>query len=272
MSQDMNHETKAEPIAGAQTVDRACELLREIARTGIRGIRILDLCRASGLSRPTAHRILRSLQLAGLVQQSPDNRRYALGSGLFELGLAAPNPITLFPQVRSIVEELAASTNDTAYLMLRSYEDVLCAWRAQGAYPIKANIVALGDRRPLGASVAGLSILAHLPEEESAQLIEANSAYLPDFCRMTAADVTRHVQEARGKGYAVGVNAVMEGVTAVGMAVPASYRHPYLALSVSAINARIPPERIAELVIQLKRCAAKIADITASKRANSFIR
>lgn len=267
MLKTMKHEHNTDTVAGAQTVDRACELLREIARTGARGIRILDLCNATGLSRPTAHRILRSLQLAGLVQQSPDNRRYALGYGLFELGLAAPNPITQFPQVRSIVEELAASTNDTVYLMLRSYEDVLCAWRAQGAYPIKANIVALGDRRPLGASVAGLGILASLPEEESEQLIEANSAYLPAFCRMTAADVTRHVQEARSKGYAVGVNAVMEGVTAVGMAVPASYQRPYMALSVSAISSQIPPARIPELVVQLKHSTAKIAIVTGSNCA-----
>ncbi|MBK5206815.1 MAG: IclR family transcriptional regulator [Polaromonas sp.] len=263
----MKNESKADPVTGAQTVDRACELLREIARTGAGGVRILDLCNVTGFSRPTAHRILHSLQLAGLVQQNTENRRYALGYGLFELGLAAPNPVTQFPQVRSIVEELAASTNDTVYLMLRSYDDVLCAWRAQGAYPIKANIVALGDRRPLGASVAGLCILGGLPEEESDQLIEANRAYLPDFCRMTDADVIRHVQEARSNGYAVGVNAVMEGVTAVGMAVPASYQRPYMALSVSAISSRITRERIPELVRQLKHCAAKLAAVTGSNRA-----
>lgn len=269
MLQDMKHELEpeAELVTGAQTVDRACELLREIARTGGRGIRLLDLCNAAGLSRPTAHRILRSLQMAGLVQQSTENRRYALGSGMFELGLAAPNPITQFPQVRSIAEELAASTNDTVYLMLRSYDDVVCAWRAQGAYPIKANVVALGDRRPLGASVAGLGILACLPREESDALIDTHGASLADFCRMTPADVKRHVEEARHKGYAVGVNAVMEGVTAVGMAVPASYQRPYMALSVSAISSRIPPERIPELVTLLKHSTAKIAAVTASNHA-----
>jgi len=253
--------------AGAQTVDRSCELLRHIARTGVQGARLLDLCKTTGLSRPTAHRILRSLQAAGLVRQSTDNRRYALGSGLFELGMAAPNPVAAFPHVRSVVEELAASTDDTVYLMLRSYDDVLCMWRAQGAYPIKANVVALGDRRPLGASVAGLCILAGLPEAETAALIENNSAHLPAFCRMTSVDVHRHVKEARTNGYSVGVNAVMEGVTAVGMAVPGSYQRPCMALSVSAISSRIPATRIAELVSQLRHCAGKIATITGSNVA-----
>jgi DNA-binding IclR family transcriptional regulator len=82
-----------------------------------------------------------------------------------------------------VAEELAASTEDTVYLMLRSYDDVLCAWRAQGAYPIKANVVALGDRRPMGASVAGLCLLASLPEAESDTLIAANGP----TCRRFAA-------------------------------------------------------------------------------------
>ena len=84
---------------------------------------------------------------------------------------------------------------------------------------------------------------------------------------MTAPDVLRHVREARDRGYAVGVNAVMEGVTAVGMAVPSSYQRPYMALSVSAISARIGPGRIPDLVAQLKRAVGKVAAVTGSDRA-----
>ena len=258
----------SESSAGAQTVDRACELLREIARRDAQGARLLDLCEATRLARPTVHRILQSLQASGLVQQSPETKRYGLGLGLFELGLAAPNPIARFPHVRSIVEELAASTQDTIYLMLRSHEDVVCTWRAQGSYPIKANVVALGDRRPMGASAAGLCLLSALPAQESDALIASKAAGLPSFCRMTADDVQRHVSQARSKGYSVCVNAVMDGVTAVGMAIPSSYQRPFMAMSVSAINSRIPPSRIPELVTLLEQYSRKIADLTGSDAAS----
>lgn len=248
---------------GAQTVDRACELLRYIARHGAQGgVRLLDLCQGTGLNRPTAHRILRSLMAAGLVHQNAETRRYALGHGLFELGLAVPNPIARFPQVRSMVEELAASTNDTVYLMLRSYDDVVCAWRAQGAFPIKPNVVPLGERRPVAASMAGLALLGALPVDEAYTLVEANRPDLPRFCRMAFNDVQRLIQEARQKGYSTGANAVIEGITAVGLAVPAlHHQRPFLAMSVSAISYRIPPERVPELVAQLRHTADKIADI-----------
>lgn len=225
---------------------------------------MLDLCDASGLSRPTVHRILRSMQNAALVRQLPENRRYTLGSGLFELGMAVPHPIPQFDLVRAIVEALAVDTNDTVYLMLRSYDDVLCVWRAQGAYPIKANIVAQGDRRPLASSVAGLCILAGLAPEDTDALIAGSGAQLAHYCRMTGVDVARHVAHVRAHGFSVGANAVMEGVTAIGVAVPARYDRPYLALSVSAINARIPPQRIPELVSRLRGSADRIAAVTAA--------
>ncbi|APW40768.1 hypothetical protein RD110_17500 [Rhodoferax koreense] len=252
---------------GAQTVDRACELLRAVARGGAQGVRMLDLCAHTGLSRPTAHRILRSLQTAGLVQQLADNRRYALGSGMFELGLAAPNPIAQFPQVRSTIEALAASTNDTVYLMLRSYDDVVCTWRAQGAFPIKPNVVPLGERRPVAASMAGLALLAALPESDAEALMQNNRPDLARYCRMSFEDVQRNVHEARRQGYSTGANAVIDGITAVGMAVPASHGRPFLAMSVSAISYRIPPERVPELVRLLRRTAERIADITGCNQA-----
>lgn len=257
---------KTESAAGAQTVDRACELLREVSRAGPRGARLLDLCEVTRLSRPTVHRILRSLHASGLVQQA-ESKRYTLGTGMFELGLSAPNPIARFPQVRSIVEELAARTDDTVYLMLRSYEDVLCTWRAQGSYPIKANVVALGDRRPMGASAAGLGLLGALPVDESDALIDLNSRDLQRFCRMTADDVKRHAGDSRQKGYSLCINAVMDGVTAVGMAVPAAYGRPFMAMSVSAITARIPLERVPELVQLLKQYTGRIASVTTGTAA-----
>jgi len=258
---------RAPAIEGAQTVDRACELLRAVARGGAAGTRIVDLCAATGLSRPTTHRILRSLAAGGLLRQDEKSRRYTLGPGMFELGLAAPSPIESFPGVRRVVEELARSTEDTVYLMLRSYDDVVCAWRAEGAYPIKANVVALGDRRPMGASAAGICILAGLPEEEAGPLIESNAPALVRFCKLDAARLRDYVREARRDGHVFALDLVMEGVAAVGMAVPAAHGRPYLGLSVSAIGARIPASRVESLAQALREATGEIARLTGGAAA-----
>src|SRR5262245_14326333 len=85
--------TRVRNSSAAQTVDRACLLINEIARHGPAGARLIDLTQRSRLSRPTVHRILQSLSAAQFVNQHPTTRRYRLGVALHALALAAPSPL-----------------------------------------------------------------------------------------------------------------------------------------------------------------------------------
>jgi len=249
----------SETVAGAQTVERACRLLQELATAGLQGARILDLCSALDLSRPTTHRILLSLAAAGFARQEASSRRWRLGGALFELGLAAPNPVEGFPDITREIDDLAQATGDTVYLMMRSQDDVVCTWRGVGAFPIRANIVATGDRRPMAASAAGLALLAALTPAEAAAVLERSGQRLRDKCRLTDKELAAQIAQARACGHSLGRDLVMEGVTAVGMAVPTRAGTPYLAISVSAIGARITTERLPQLVEQLEQSVARIA-------------
>jgi DNA-binding IclR family transcriptional regulator len=248
-------------ISGAQTVDRACALLWQVARAGVEQARMLDLCAATGLSRPTVHRILKSLAAAGLVQQDPATRRYGLGTGLFELGLSAPPPVQALPDITRLIDELAESTQDTAYLMMRSQHEVVCVWRGVGAFPIRANIVAPGDRRPLAASAAGLCLLAAMPPDQAEQILNASRRVLPGKSRLSLDDLRRLVANARRQGHSFGEGLVMEGVTGVGRAVPSRSAAPFLAISISGISSRITRQRLPSLVAALTDTAHRIGKV-----------
>jgi DNA-binding IclR family transcriptional regulator len=254
-------------VAGAQTVERACRLLQEVAAAGAPGARILDLCSTLQLSRPTTHRILLSLAAAGFARQDAVSRRWRLGGALFELGLAAPSPVEAFPEITHEIDDLAHATGDTVYLMMRSQDDVVCAWRGVGAFPIRANIVATGDRRPMAASAAGLALLAALSPEEAAAVLERSGHRLRDTCRLTPKELVAQIAQARASGHSLGRDLVMEGVTGVGMAVPARAGSPYLAISVSAIGARITTARLPQLVEQLQQSVERIARLVSVGRA-----
>ncbi len=254
----------ASTATGAQTVDRACDLLRALALSGSQGARMTDLCSAANLNRPTVHRILKSLQNAGLVQQFAESRRYALASGMYELGIAAPNPVPQFRRVREVVEDMARETGDTVYLMLRRSPDLVCSWVSQGAYPIRPTLVPLGTRRPMVASMAGMAMLGALPESDSDDIIMECKDVMRNFCRMSVDDAKRLVSDARQQGFSSGTNAVIDGITAVGMAVPSKYGLPYMAMSVSAIPSRMSKERIKQMVKLLRVSVAKISDMTSA--------
>jgi DNA-binding IclR family transcriptional regulator len=116
--------------------------------------------------------------------------------------------------------------------------------------------------------MAGIALLGALPQQEADVLVHANSTHLSKFCRMTESEVRRLVSEAHLNGYSTSVNAVIDGVAAVGMAVPSNYERPYLAISVSAIAARIPQERIPVLVTLLEKYTDKIAKVTGSAKSS----
>ncbi|MBY8851459.1 helix-turn-helix domain-containing protein, partial [Saccharothrix sp. MB29] len=65
-----------------QSIERAAAVLRLLA-SGARRMGVAELARALELPKPTVHGILRTLQLVGFVEQSPDTGKYQLGPALF---------------------------------------------------------------------------------------------------------------------------------------------------------------------------------------------
>src|ERR671935_2699677 len=73
--------------AGSSSTLRAFALLERIAEAE-RSPTLEELTRASGLPKPTVHRMLRLLMRAGLVERELDDKRYAVGARACALALA----------------------------------------------------------------------------------------------------------------------------------------------------------------------------------------
>ena len=83
-----------EATAGAQSLHKSLGLLRLVSSHSRDGIRLVDLCRASGITRPTAHRMLQALQVEGLIEQDPKTDRYHLGREAYLLGPSLTGVLT----------------------------------------------------------------------------------------------------------------------------------------------------------------------------------
>src|SRR4051794_41612501 len=64
-----------------QSVDRAARILKALAG-GPRRLGVSQLADQLGLSRPTVHGLLQTLQAQGFVEQDRDSDKYQLGAGL----------------------------------------------------------------------------------------------------------------------------------------------------------------------------------------------
>jgi DNA-binding IclR family transcriptional regulator len=244
---------------GLQTLDRAMAALHALGASGPEGLRFVDLQKALGLTKPTAHRLLQSLLSHGMLQHEPVERRYRLGPGLQLLAQSARHPGPVLRRICTpAVQRLAEESGDTVFLSARDGLFTVCLSRATGDYPIRAITVDVGSRRPLGVGAGGLAILGELPVEESARIIEVLGPKFAAFPLTSAEQITKSCRLAGRNGYALSDERVAVGVRAVGVAIHDAAGAPIAAIGLAAIRQRVSAERIPELVGLLQRERATI--------------
>lgn len=247
---------------GTQTVQRAAALLRTIASHNRGGLRVVDVCRMTGLNRPAAHRLLQCLAREHLLVRSTRTRNYHLGPLLYELGLTAAPSVRLEQLCRSHIKALADLTGDMVFLTLRSGYDAVCIDRQEGAFWIRTYTLEVGTRRPLGIGAGSLAILSGLPDDEIRDIISFNSKRLEAYNGLTAKKLSRMVMQSKQRGYAVHDGAV-SGARAIGVAIRDGSGAPTAAVSVSGVASRMQVTRWSELVPLMREQVAKIETVLA---------
>ncbi|MEW6256490.1 MAG: IclR family transcriptional regulator [Pseudomonadota bacterium] len=246
-------------LMGAQSLGRAILLLRLIARSGGAGATMAELAASAELRRPTAHRMLKLLVAEGMLEQEQRTRRYRMGPLVFELGLLAPSPTPLISACRSTLKRIAAETEDTVYLTLRSGIDGVCIDRVEASHAIRALTIDIGGRRPLGVGATGIALLAALPPDEAEAALMRNSADFKRYGRLTEQNVRENMEEARQSGFGYSVERITQGVSGIGIAIPNANGTPFVGISIASITARIVGDRQAFLEALLHREAATLA-------------
>lgn len=243
---------------GTQAIARAAALLRALARLEEKGFRLVDLAAALGLERPTVHRILRRLVDERLVVQNPADRTYRLGPLVYELGLVAEPPVAVHASCDASLDEIAALSGDTVFAFIASSYDVVCIDRREGSYPVKALLLPVGGRRPLGTGAGSLALLSALSEAEAGQVLTANAARLQALGEESTQSLRQMVDQGRADGFVAKHPVPMSEILSLAVPVCDAVGRPLLALSVSALTYRIR-DRMDMLVPLLRREAATIA-------------
>lgn len=242
-----------------QTLERAIGLIRILASAGADGRRLVELQQASGLTKPTVHRILDTLKQEGMVEQLDETRRYRLGQELAVLGWSANR--TVYDLKELAAEEMAAvaaKTGDTSFLAIRSGMDTVCIDRQTGDYPVKAFTVEVGTRRPLGIAATGVALLAALPPEESSTVLDAIKSRLGGFPNAGVRQIREAMERARTAGYALSDGLMLKEVRGVAVVIRDGAGRPIAAIGIAAINDRLRNSRIPEIVRILRMHASHI--------------
>jgi DNA-binding IclR family transcriptional regulator len=125
--------------SGVQVLDRAVLVVDTVARSGPAAL--ADLVEATGLARPTAHRLAVALEAHGLLARDADGR-FVLGGRLAGWGALANR--RLADAARPVLAGLAERTGESAQLYVREGDRRVCV-------AVHERPIGLRDTVPLGA-------------------------------------------------------------------------------------------------------------------------
>ncbi len=250
---------------GAQSIRRALSVLRILAAGRESGALLADVVQATGLTRPTVHRILHVLIEEGIVEQHPRSKRYAIGGQVSELALARQSRSPLLVAAEPYLTKVSAALGDTLFLTVRTGLDTLCLARRIGTFPIQVLSIEVGVRRPLGVSAAGVAMLASLDVDESKRIISANQPRFESY-KTSGREVSRQVAIARRTGYYIRERGIVPGTKSLAAWIQAP--GVTAALTVSMIGARLDPDREQEVAAILLENAGRIQQAITSSGKN----
>ena len=225
-----------------QSVDRAITILELLAKGGESSV--TEIAGGLGVHKSTAFRLLATLESHRLVEQVNDRGRYRRGVGNLRLAGATTARLDVVSEARPITRELASETGETVNITVRSEESALYLDQVAGNSALQSHNW-VGQRIPLHATSIGKILLSELPDDELAEA-------LPDLTKFTSRTITSRpkflaeLEEVRRLGYALAVDELEEGLTAVAAPIRSHHGDIIASMSISGPSFRLDRARLDE--------------------------
>jgi len=237
---------------------RAVALLEAVAAAP--GAQTLsDLMAATGLAKPTAHRIVHLLEGSGLLVREPDGRRYAPGPRLSALALRVLAGSHWNAPRHAILQSLARELGETCNLTMLDGTEVVYLDRVETQWPLRLSFQT-GSRVPAHASASGKLLLALLPARERQRIVERLP--LQRFTEATLADaeaLRRELAQIRKSRVGRDNEEYLDGTVCVAVPVEDGPLRIPAALAVHAPRSRMSLEQATDHLPLLRQAAARLA-------------
>jgi IclR family transcriptional regulator, pca regulon regulatory protein len=207
-----------------------------------RSMSLTDVATAAGLARPTARRLLLTLEELGFVRSSAG--MFALTPKVLTLGIAYVSSLGLWDIARPHLEALVARTGESSSMAQLDGSDIVYVARVSVPKLIALR-VEIGTRFPAVQTSQGKVLLAALPPEElETVLAEPSRSGLPPYIGRTAEQLPAELTEVRARGWATADEELAPGVRSVAVPVRDATGAVRAAMNVTVHAAETSRERL----------------------------
>lgn len=244
-----------------KSVTKAVRLLRELAAQPRTGATVTTLAKSAGLSRPTAFRLLYSLEQGGLVDRVDTN--YVLGWELARLGRQADPYAGLVAHAQPLLQELADAFNESVTLSIPNSQGGLdLVAEAAGSHVVgilSRNMV--GQHYPMHASSTGKVLLAERPTNElRKQLPEQLDAYT-EHTITDRAFLLKELDQVREQGFAIIDNELEPELLSLSRPIRDSAGTLVAVLTLNAPRTRFGRARIPEALQEMQGIVDRLVEL-----------
>lgn len=203
---------------------------------------LTEVAGAAGLARPTARRILLTLQELGYVRT--EGAGFALTPRVLDLGVAYVHSLGLWEVARPHMERLSAQTDESCSVAQLDGPDIV--YVARVAVPkIVALAVRIGTRFPALQTSLGKVLLSALrPEEVERVLAEPSRAGITPRWQPDAAEREAELREVRARGWALTDEQLARGIRSVAAPLRDGSGRIIAALNINTHAAETPVEEL----------------------------
>jgi IclR family transcriptional regulator, pca regulon regulatory protein len=207
-----------------------------------RAMTLSEVAAAAGLARPTARRLLLTLQELGFVRG--DQGGFVLTPKVLTLGMAYVGALGLWDIARPHLEALVRRTGESSSMAQLDGSDIVYVARVSVPKLIALR-VDIGTRFPAVQTSQGKVLLAALPPEElSATLATPSRSGLPPYIGLSLERLGEELSRVRARGWALADEELAPGVRSVAAPVRDGAGTVHAAMNVTVHAAETSTERL----------------------------
>lgn len=205
------------------------------ARQGDLGVN--ELSRKLGMHKSTVSRLCSTLEKAGYLARDASTEKYRLGARLQQLQGASS--VDLRAAARDVLRQLVDTSGETVTMAVRDGLDVVTIEVLDGPRMVRMQ-ARVGARTQIHASAGAKAILAYLPSDEVARVVDAwPLARLTPNTITEKAELLRDLEVTRDRGYSVDQEELEVGLRCVGAPIHDQTGEVVAAIAVSAPRHRL---------------------------------
>lgn len=240
-----------------RSLERALDLLEVLERLRTpSGARALEA--ATGIPKATAQRLLDVLERRGYVQK--ERGRYFLAAGLVRLARGFLAGDSLASVALPALQQLTALSGETCGLYVRQGFNRILVQRVESPHPLRQH-TAIGERLPLHIGASGQVLCGGMPDALLRQYLGAiPSVRLASGKLLSKKELWARSQQARSRGFAIGVDERWDGVSSVAAPVVQHSKGVVAAINIAGPSSRMPVKKLEQLSLEVRRAAGEISE------------